>query len=260
MGLCPRHPLWMVDRLTGDMTPRRCGSYRCDVCGPHKARGKAALMTWTCRQVGWTRLVTLTQLPILTGPQPRSSDPARQAHAGDLDWDRTRAQIRDLTRRLRLEGHQVEWAWAVERNPRGTGFHAHGIQHGSYIPQRELSELWGNRRVDIRAITRPDAQTYHLKEAMRVTYAVKGSRTPTWRDHLIINGDRAVHFSRGFLLGHTTREVETLLAQGKQERSWMLLPADPTTGEVIWNPVPTPCVQPANTPGGHTPTAITAKP
>ena len=143
-------------------------------------------MTWALRDGQRVRLVTLTQCP--TTPD------------GSLDWQRTRGQVRDLCRRVRATGRQCEWAWAVEQNPRRTGFHIHLIQKGDYLPQRELQDMWGGRRVDIRQV-RPDSGGYITKSAAIVTgYVTKAAGQSVW-DHLAINGDRTYHSSATFHRG-----------------------------------------------------------
>jgi len=92
-------------------------------------------MTWAARRVDRRRLVTLTALP---------------TNDGRLDWQRARGQVRELLYRVRREYPGFEMGWAIEQNPRATGFHAHGVQHGPYVPQAVLQERWGGRIVDIR--------------------------------------------------------------------------------------------------------------
>ena len=215
--ICPRKPLWMVCDQQPDLRrPASCDSYQCQVCGPRKARQKAALMTWAARRVDRRRLVTLTALP---------------ANDGRLDWQRARGQVRDWLYRVRADHPGFEMGWAIEQNPRATGFHAHGVQHGPYVPQGVLQERWGGRIVDIRALRRPADGVYAVKDAVRVAgYTVKnGTESFAGLDeHLRINGHRAAHFTRGFLHGLTSREALAAIAleQGDGEpRTWHLEPA-----------------------------------
>jgi hypothetical protein len=201
--------------------PASCDAYMCTVCGPRKAQQGAALMTWAARHVPRRRLVTLTGLPD--------------------DFQRARAQVRNDARVLRSEGYRWEWAWAIEANPAGTGHHAHGLQHGDYVPQAVLQERWGGRIVDVRALSTPGAGVYAVKEALRVAgYVTKGAAAGNWESyagHLGRNGGRPIHWSRGFLHGHTKREA---LSQLRAELSdgealtWVLVAAgaaapDPAT-------------------------------
>jgi len=84
--------------------------------------------------------------------------------------------------------------------------HVHGVQHGDYVPQRQLQELWGGRRVDVRALSRPGAGIYAVKEALQVAgYVSKGAASH--HEHLDLNGGRAAHFSRGYLHGLSARDA-----------------------------------------------------
>jgi hypothetical protein len=165
-------------------------------------------MTWAVRRPAATegknriRLLTMTRLP--------TDDDNR------LDWQRARAQMFDYRRRITEAGYRIEWSWSVEQNPKRSGYHAHAIQWGDFIPQRELSSMWGDRRVDIRAIGRPGAETYAIKEAIVTAgYTVKNGTESFDRlgEHLVINGGRVCHFSRGFLHGLKSAEAMTALRQ-----------------------------------------------
>lgn len=210
---CPKKPLDVVAIEAPELRfPASCDAYWCEVCGPRKAQQVAALMTWAARRTPRRRLVTLTGFP--------------------EDWQKGRAQVFDYLRRLRSDGYRFEMAWAVEANPRGTGHHVHGVQHGDYVPQAVLQERWGGRIVDVRALSRPGAGVYAVKEALRVAgYVTKGARAgdeQALSAHLERNGGRAAHMTRGFLHGKTKREaladLRRELASG-QEYSWALVPA-----------------------------------
>jgi hypothetical protein len=210
---CPKKPLDLLAVERPELRfPASCDAYFCAVCGPRKAQQGAALMTWAARKVDRRRLVTLTGLPD--------------------DFQRARGQVRLWAHRLRQDGYAWEWAWAIERNPKGTGYHAHGLQHGSYVPQALLQERWGDRIVDVRALSRPGAGVYAVKEALRVSgYVSKGATAgdgTALLEHLGRNGGRSVHWSRGFLHGNTKREA---LADLRRELSdgealtWVTVPA-----------------------------------
>jgi hypothetical protein len=219
LGYCPKKPLDLVALEKPDLRfPASCDAYRCDICGPRKARQAGAVMTWAARKVHRRRLVTLTALPD--------------------DFQTARGQVRDFARRLRSDGYTWEWAWAIEANPRGTGYHAHGLQHGDYVPVRHLVQRWGQRVVDVRALSTPGAGVYAVKEALRVAgYVGKGAQAGGLHDHLDRNGGRPVHMSAGFLHGCTKREalaeLRTDLADG-EALTWALVPAGhnpPTVAE-----------------------------
>lgn len=222
--ICPRRPLLLVcDQHPERVVPASCDSYRCAICGARKARSKAALLTWACRQpVVWEeknrpRLVTFTQLPT-------NED-------GTLNFQRARGQIRDTLYRLRQDYPRFEMGWSVEQNPRKTGFHAHGIQHGQYVPQKAIATAWGDRRVDIRALSRPEASQYAIKEATKACgYILKNGREDFTRlqGHLAINGGRAVHLTRGFLHGLTSRDaLQAMRSEMEAEPlTWSLVAVD----------------------------------
>lgn len=100
--------------------------------------------------------------------------------------------------------------------------HVHALQHGSFIPQAELQELWG-RIVHIEAIKTPrGAAKYAMKEAARVVGYTMKETARHLATHLDRNGGRAVHMSRGFLHGKRVREVESILWAGQQELTWIV--------------------------------------
>lgn len=210
---CPKKPQDLVAVEDPALRfPASCDAYLCTVCGPRKAQQVAALMTWSARRCQRRRLLTLTGLPD--------------------DWQAARGQVRDYLRRLRSDGYRFEMAWAIERNPRGTGLHAHGLQHGDYVPQALLQERWGGRIVDVRGLRTPGAGVYAVKEALRVAgYVSKGATAGNPEqlvEHLAVNGGRAAHMTRGFLHGLTKREA---LAELRKELSdgraltWAVVPA-----------------------------------
>lgn len=158
-----------------------------------------------------TRFVTLTQAPD--------------------DWQALRAKFRKLTMRCRAEGLMVQWAWTVETGSKTGMKHIHALEHGDYIPQRDLQNWWG-RIVHIEAIREDDAAVaYALKEAARVVgYGLKGTRDDFAR-HLALNGGRAYHMSRGYLHGKRTREVERIMDGTDDHLTWVVVPAVTTIAE-----------------------------
>lgn len=140
-------------------------------------------------------------------------------------WQGLRQKVRKLALNLRGEGYRCEWAWTVERGSANGMKHVHLLQHGSYVPQKRLQDLWG-AIVHIEAIRgATGASRYALKEARRVTaYALKESRA-SFEAHLELNGGRAYHLSRSYLRGKRTREVEKLLASSGADLHWFLVQA-----------------------------------
>lgn len=148
------------------------------------------------------------------------------------EWQALRQKLRKLTLTLRSAGYLVEWAWTVEAGAQTGMRHVHALQHGDFIPQRELQRMWG-ARVDIRAIkSEGGAAKYAMKEARRVAgYAMKGTHRQLLA-HLALNGGRGCHMSRGYLHGRRTRDVEKLLWPSEQKLTWVLVDCHETDAEV----------------------------
>ena len=56
-------------------------------------------------------------------------------------WLAAKPLITKLARKLRAEGYQFQWAYNIEENPKGSGYHTHMWQRGDYIPREHLSEI-----------------------------------------------------------------------------------------------------------------------
>lgn len=206
---CPRVP-WDVVAVEDPTLrfPATCKTWGCEYCGPRKARQKAAVVAWAKPE----RFVTLTLAP--------------------KEWQARRARVAEFARTLRRDGFDWQMAWTCERGEVSPDLvHIHGLQHGSYVPQRLLQQRWG-ARVDVRAIRGArKAAGYALKEAQAVTgYATKG--TDDLAAHLELNGGRGVHLTRGYLRGRTTDEVLSLLAKERGEFTWVLVRQGVTLDEV----------------------------
>lgn len=166
----------LVNTSTGEQAPVRCGANFCDSCGPMKAWKLGLAVQYAAPE----RFVRLSLV-------------------GD-DHETRRNRIKRLAYRVRKDGYAWNVAYAVERNPAGTGHHAHLYQHGDFIPQARLQELCireGMGQPHIKA-WRSDsgAATYAMKAA---TYAQKGALGQDGLgEHLELNGGRILHVSRGF--------------------------------------------------------------
>lgn len=167
----------VVQEETGRFWPADCGSGWCAQCGLRRARARARLITMRQAEAGRSRFITLTNCP--------------------RDWQQRRAQIRDLGRRLRAEV-ACEWVWTTEvgRNP-DTLPHVHMIQIGSYVKQAVLQDMWGGRRVDIRA-AHVRHGSYISKSAGAVANYISKSGVSHLDAALDLNGGRLHHWSRGF--------------------------------------------------------------
>ena len=210
---CPKRPLWVVcDQDPSVRYAASCDAYRCSVCGPRKALQAASLGAYGIRHADRGRFVTLTQAP--------------------EDWQQRRQKMRDLRRLLARRGFQWECAWATEKGSRTGMVHVHGLQHGSYVPQRVLQEVWV-ARVDIRKVQTGGVARYVTKEALKVAgYTVKAGTASTtvdgMHDFLDLNGGRPMHWTRGYLHGLSKREalqaLRRELATTEGELTWHLEP------------------------------------
>jgi hypothetical protein len=97
-----------------------------------------------------------------------------------------------------------EWCFTIEKNPKGTGFHAHCLQTGPSIPQAELQdacERSGAGIPYINAIKREGIWTsrYGLKGFGADGYGLKTFRPDAdSAEALRINNGRMEHHSREF--------------------------------------------------------------
>lgn len=165
-----------------------------------RARVRARLVTERCRTVEHPRFITLTNAPD--------------------DWQQRRGQVRDLARRLRARGYATEWIWVTERGHKTGMVHVHAVQHGDYIPQAELQDLWGGRRVDIRS-AQPRHGEYISKSAARVASYVSKGGSDDLEQALGLNGGRLHHWSRRFF-GMPIREYRKSIA-GQVPRECVLV-------------------------------------
>jgi hypothetical protein len=110
--------------------------------------------------------------------------------------------IRRNLKRIGLE--PGEWSFTIEKNPNGTGYHAHCLQHGPSIPQAELQESCvraGAGFPHINSIKREGVWTsrYGLKGFGADGYGLKTFRpNADAREALRINNGRLEHHSRAF--------------------------------------------------------------
>lgn len=190
--ICPKRPQIVVcDQDPTMRYPASCDAYGCECCGPRKALQSAALAAWGIRHADRGRFLTLTLAPD--------------------DWQQRRQKMRNLKRYLGQRGLRCEWAWATEKGSKTGMVHVHALQHGDYVPQRLLQDVWG-ARVDIRKIETGGVARYVTKDALKVAgYTVKGTRAElgagAMQEALELNGGRPLHWSRGFLHGQTRRDA-----------------------------------------------------
>jgi hypothetical protein len=136
-------------------------------------------------------------------------------------------KLRDLRRCLIGEDYQWELAWTVELTKKGVP-HVHALQHGSFVPKKELDRHWG-AITDLKQIEGvKGAAGYAMKQACRVSgYAMKGARE--LEAHLDLNGGRGMHLTRGYLRGQTTADVLKQMQRdrnGGNDLRWVLIRKD----------------------------------
>lgn len=176
---CPALNGHFVCLVCGELVEARCRRLFCPYCGPVEALKLAA----ACAISEPERALTLTQV-------------------GDT-WRERRERMKHLRDDLASAVGPFEWAWSVEPNPRGTGYHVHALQWGSYTPQRLLSEravARGMGRVTwVNALDRRSASSIYLVKLAADAYGMKAAtRAGEFERYLDVNGGRLMHTSRQF--------------------------------------------------------------
>ena len=184
---CPRaRDRVVVELHSGQVFPDRCRSSQCRFCLPLNARRRCLAITLA----GPQRMIRLS----LVGDDGES-DPCRTAL---IRIKRTRQALK------RMGFRPGEWCYTIERNPKSTGFHAHCLQVGPYIPQDALQtacKRGGAGIPYINAIKREGVWTsrYGLKGFGADGYGLKTFRpTEDAAYALRINNGRMEHHTRGF--------------------------------------------------------------
>lgn len=197
---CPRATHDVVALDSPDLRfPAACRTWYCPVCGPRKAREKAAVIAWAEPE----RFVTLTNAP-----------------AG---WQSLRKKVRALRHSLAQDGYPSEWAWTVELGKKTGMKHVHLLQHGEYVPQRKLQREWGAIVHIMRVTEAKGGAAYAMKEAMKLAgYVTKGTHEDLL-NHLALNGGRGVHLSRRYLHGERSDDVWRKLHPPDDSHEWALV-------------------------------------
>lgn len=179
-------PRYVLNLITGEAWPARCQRNSCAHCLPINARRRALAMTFMEPQ----RMIRIS----LCAP---SGDPDPLATA--------RIRIKRVRQALLRQGVESgQWSWTLEVNPSGTGYHAHVLQHGSFIPQDALQTAClkaGAGFPYINAIRRSASRTarYGLKAFGAAGYGLKTYRAQeTASDALAINHGRLEHHTPRF--------------------------------------------------------------
>lgn len=187
MSACPRTTGRVVVELySGTVIPDRCRALICPYCLPINARRRALAITYA----GPQRMIRLSLMATFDDEYP-----------GRVARERMKLIRRNLKR---FDVPPGEWCWTLEKNPEGTGYHAHAIQRGRYLPQDELQEAClrsGAGIPYINAIKRTTQWTsrYGLKGFGADGYGLKTFRpNADSREALRINSGKLEHHSTGF--------------------------------------------------------------
>lgn len=165
---------WLLNRLTGDTIPAGCMRLPCIEC----ADGNMTRVRRAVCRAQPVQLVTITQV--------------------GNDWQTVRARMFRVAYRMRAAGQPLDWAWVVERNPRGTGHHVHGVRRGGWMEHDML--YWACRREGCGFPWLTPADREHDPGGYMFKYISKGIRLHSLADTLALNGKRLVHNTRGFWL------------------------------------------------------------
>lgn len=184
---CPRaSDRVVVELVSGQVFPDRCRSSQCAYCLPLNARRRCLAITLAEP----TRMIRLS----LIG----NSDDESPAKTALIRIKRIRQALK------RMGVPAGEWCYTIEKNPKGTGYHAHCLQSGPYIPQDRLQTACERARAGIpyiNAIKRTGIWTsrYGLKGFGADGYGLKTFRANgSPAEALRINNGRMEHHTRGF--------------------------------------------------------------
>lgn len=184
---CPRaSDRVVVELYSGQVFPDRCRANSCLFCLPLNARRRCLAITLAEPR----RMIRLSLLA--------DSDDGSPCRTALIRIKRIRQALK------RMDVPSGEWSYTIERNPKGTGFHAHCLQVGPYIPQNQLQIACERARAGIPYIneikrTGKWTSQYGLKGFGADGYGLKTFRPnadPT--DALRINNGRLEHHTRGF--------------------------------------------------------------
>ena len=200
---CPRaRDRVVVELHSGSVLPDRCATNGCPFCLPLNARRRTLAITLAQPQ----RMIRLSWV----------------ANSGDeTPCDTASIRIKRIRQALkRMNVPAGEWCWTIEQNPKETGFHAHCLQTGPYLPQDLLQTACKRAKAGqpyINAIRRTNAwaSRYGLKGFGADGYGLKTFRpqgNPT--EALRINNGKLEHHTTGFFKVDgevlTVKEMESL--------------------------------------------------
>lgn len=194
------NPRYIVNLRTMQVRQARCTRNTCVHCLPINARRRAMAMTYMQPE----RMIRIS-----LAADRGAENPLQQA----------RIRIKRVRQALsRMGVDSGEWSWTLEVNPAGTGYHAHALQRGSYIPQSALQEACKRAGAGIpyiNAIRKTPSRTarYGLKGYGAAGYGLKTYRAQhDALSALDLNRGRLERHSPGFFALHGSpapvRDVE----------------------------------------------------
>lgn len=114
-------------------------------------------------------------------------------------WQTRRGRVKRLVHELHARGSTITLVWTVEANPRATGYHAHGLAGGDYVPQKRWSracDAVGLGRVMWIEKAKSDAAGNYATKAALYSVKLADGGPEMYREWLQNNGGRGVHWSR----------------------------------------------------------------
>lgn len=176
----------VVELHSGSVFPDRCSANRCPYCLPLNARRRALAIT-------------------LAQPQRMIRLSLAADHGDEHPCKTALIRIKRIRQALqRMDVPSGEWCYTIEKNPKGTGFHAHCLQVGPYISQNSLQTACERARAGIpyiNAIKRKGIWTsrYGLKGFGADGYGLKTFRAEgSPAEALRLNNGRLEHHTRAF--------------------------------------------------------------
>jgi hypothetical protein len=186
---CVGKPLILgLDRVELHLFPMPCKRNSCPRCLIRNAKRRQAAIFETPIE----RMICFTHVAQEGDPNP---------------CDTAKIGIKRMSQALRRKGiHLGEMTWTIEHNPGGTGYHAHALQHGPYVPQEQLQVACHKGNIGMPHINaiREDkkrAVDYGLKGFTPAAYSLKTFKNQnTAVQALKINNNKLEHHTRGFYL------------------------------------------------------------
>ncbi len=135
-----------------------------------------------------------------------------------MSWPLIKMLMRNLLRRMKRAGYDVNLVYAVEPDPAGTGAHAHGWLYGCTATR----EVWSEhaKAVGFGSFVGLQRVTHDRDFAYPIKLATWNQESLT--DYLAVNGTQRVHPTRGFWRDARTGDVHGSMPQAAA--AWRGLP------------------------------------